>query len=202
MFQFEHEFSILETATVAVTEAAERSVEQRQRDVFESHRHRAFSLAFYMTGNEIEAEEILAKTFVRAFRKVRSRTVFKWIRLSCRVAKRFSLRQEQSAAVIPQGPGLGCANVHRNDLEAAILGLPANERLVFLLRDVEGYSPEAAARLLEVPLPQIERTAFSARLHLRQTLVAYPVLPRKPPDDGGDPFELISSPGVASSSPP
>jgi RNA polymerase sigma-70 factor (ECF subfamily) len=174
LFQFEHEFSILETATVSVTEAAKRSVEQRQRDVFESHRHRAFSLAFYMTGSEIEAEEILAKTFVRAFRKDPEPDGFQVDSSLVReLAKRFSLCQEQPAAVIPQGPDLGCGNVHRNDLEAAILELPANERLVFLLRDVEGYSTEAAARLLDLPLPQIERTAFSARLRLRQTLVAY-----------------------------
>jgi RNA polymerase sigma-70 factor (ECF subfamily) len=171
LFEFQREFCTRTTATVAVTEAQEQSVEQRQRDVFESHRHRTFSLAFYMTGSEIEAEEILAKTFVRAFQKDAEPDGFGVDRsLVCELAQRFSLRQEEPLATTSQGSGLGGANVHRNDLETAIRGLPANERLVFLLRDVEAYSPEATAKLLEAPAPEIERTLFSAHLRLRGLL--------------------------------
>ncbi|MGC2500822.1 MAG: hypothetical protein WA400_01700, partial [Silvibacterium sp.] len=47
---------------------AKQSVEARQRDIYESHRHRTFALAYYMTGNELEAEQILTNTFVSAFR--------------------------------------------------------------------------------------------------------------------------------------
>jgi DNA-directed RNA polymerase specialized sigma24 family protein len=171
LFKFERESSIRTTATIAVTKAAEQSVEQRQRDVFESHRHRAFSLAFYMTGNEIEAEEILAQTFIGAFQKNTEPDGFGVdSSLVCELARRFSLRQEQPPPVVSPSSDLGGANVHRNDLEAAIQRLPANERLVFLLRDVEGYCSEATAKLLEVPPQQIERTLFSARLRLRQML--------------------------------
>src|SRR5580704_2626732 len=46
---------------------AKSTLEQRQRDVYETHKHRTFSVAFYMTGNEMEAEEVLENTFVRAF---------------------------------------------------------------------------------------------------------------------------------------
>src|ERR1035437_4150588 len=38
-----------------------------QRDVFESHRHHIFSIAYYMTGDEREAETILQSTFIEAF---------------------------------------------------------------------------------------------------------------------------------------
>ena len=184
LLNFEDKFSIRKTATIAVTEAAEQSVEQRQRDVFESHRHRTFSLAFYMTGSEIEAEEILVQTFARAFRKDAEPDGFGVdSSLVHELAQRFSLKQEQPAAVISQGSDLSGANVHRCDLEAAIQRLPPNERLVFLLRDVEGYSPEVTAKLLEVPLPEIERTAFSARLRLRQMLVSLVRFTPKQPDD-------------------
>src|ERR1700730_17519149 len=67
LFNFELEFSA--ESNLVVSQAAKQSCEQRQRDVYDSHRHRIFSLAFYMTGNEIEAEEILGKTFVRAFQQ-------------------------------------------------------------------------------------------------------------------------------------
>src|SRR5277367_3299286 len=52
---------------IATVQSEERSIEQAQRDVYESHRHRIFSLAFHMTGNEIEAERLLTDSFVRAF---------------------------------------------------------------------------------------------------------------------------------------
>ncbi len=67
MFNFEREFSA--ESNLVVSQAAKQSAEQQQQDVYESHRHRAFSLAFYMTGNEMEAEEILAATFVKVFQQ-------------------------------------------------------------------------------------------------------------------------------------
>ena len=48
--------------------------------------------------------------------------------------------------------------------------LPANERLLFLLRDVEGYSPAMIGRLLDIPEAQVMRSCFSARIRLRQVL--------------------------------
>src|SRR4051812_31763348 len=36
--------------------------------IFEQHRHRVYSLAFWMTDNEMTAEEISGRTFLRAFR--------------------------------------------------------------------------------------------------------------------------------------
>jgi DNA-directed RNA polymerase specialized sigma24 family protein len=177
LFNFERKFSSQETAAVTVTRAARQSVEERQKDVFESHRHRAFSLAFYMTGSEIEAEEILAGTFVRVFQRDAEPDGFA---VDCslirEITQRFPLigqpSHEQPSAAISKDADLHGGNVHRCDLEAAIQGLPENERLVFLLRDVEGYSAEAIAKLLQVPQPQVERAAFSARLRLRQMLSA------------------------------
>ena len=48
--------------------------------------------------------------------------------------------------------------------------LPANERLLFLMRDVEGYAPAAIARLLDIPEAQVQRACFSARIRLCQVL--------------------------------
>jgi hypothetical protein len=55
------------------------------------------------------------------------------------------------------GIGLSHRNVRRPDLEAAVRNLPANERLLFLLRDVEGYSPAMISRLLDIPEAQVHR---------------------------------------------
>jgi RNA polymerase sigma-70 factor (ECF subfamily) len=169
LFNFEREFSA--DSNPVVSQAAKQSCEQQQRDVYESHRHRTFSLAFYMTGNEIEAEEILATTFVRAFQQNEQPDGFAVdSALVNELSQRFPLKKEEPAAVITPGIGLSHRNVRRPDLEVAVRSLPANERLLFLLRDVEGYAPAAIARLLDIPEAQVQRTCFSARIRLCQVL--------------------------------
>jgi RNA polymerase sigma-70 factor (ECF subfamily) len=169
LFNFEREFSA--ESNLVVSQAAKQSAEQQQRDVFESHRHRIFSLAFYMTGNEVEAEEMLTVTFVRAFQEHERPDAFAVDSALLReLGERFPLRKEESPAVLVPGAGLHHRNVRRPDLEAAVRSLPANERLLFLLRDVEGYSPEMISRLLDIPEAQVVRSCFSARIRLHQAL--------------------------------
>jgi RNA polymerase sigma-70 factor, ECF subfamily len=169
LFKFERE--IFAPSNLVASQAAEQSLEQQQRDVYESHRHRAFSLAFYMTGNEIEAEEILATTFVRAFQQQERPDGFAVdSALVHELSQRFPLQEEEAPAVIVPGAGTSHRNVRRPDLEAAVRNLPANERLLFLLRDVEGYPPAMISRLLGIPESQIHRSCFSARIRLCQLL--------------------------------
>jgi len=169
LFNFEREFSA--ESNLVVSQAAEQSAEQQQRDVFESHRHRTFSLAFYMTGNEVEAEQILTVTFVRAFQQHKNPDAFAIdSALVQELSERFPLRNEESPAVLVPGSGLSQRNVRRPDLEVAVRNLPANERLLFLLRDVEGYTPAMISRLLGIPEPQVVRSCFSARIRLQQAL--------------------------------
>jgi RNA polymerase sigma-70 factor, ECF subfamily len=169
LFKFERE--IFATSNLVASQAAEQSLEQQQRDVYESHRHRAFSLAFYMTGNEIEAEEILATTFVRAFQAQERPDGFAVdSALVQELSQRFPLQEVEAPAVIVQGAAANQRNVRRSDLEAAVRSLPANERLLFLLRDVEGYAPAMISRLLNIPEPQVQRSCFSARIRLSQLL--------------------------------
>jgi RNA polymerase sigma-70 factor (ECF subfamily) len=155
LFNFEREFAA--ESNLVVSQAAKQSCEQQQRDVYESHRHRIFSLAFYMTANELEAEEILASTFVRVFQQHDRPDGFAVdSALVHQLSEKFALHQEETPAV--PAAGLGLSN------------LPASERLLFLLRDVEGYAPAMISRLLDIPEAKVQRTLFSARIRLRQAL--------------------------------
>ncbi|HEX3941851.1 MAG TPA: sigma factor-like helix-turn-helix DNA-binding protein [Acidobacteriaceae bacterium] len=172
MLNRERDLSLLRTEAAA-TQSVEQSAEQSQRDIFESHRHRVFSLAFYMTGNELEAEEILGQTFVRAFQR-QQRPGAQEIDASLigELHGRFSLKAQLPPATSCGEESLTGRNVRRSDLEAALLDLPPNERLLFLLRDVEGMAPTAIAGLLGIPLPELQRLLLSARLRLCQNLSA------------------------------
>jgi RNA polymerase sigma-70 factor (ECF subfamily) len=169
LFKFERELS--PESNLVVSQAAKQSCEEMQRDIYESHRHRTFSVAFYMTGNEMEAEEILATTFIRAFQQSEQPDGFAVdSALVGELSQRFPLNKEEAPAVVSAGLGTSHRNVRRPDLEDAVRKLPANERLLFLLRDVEGYAPAMIARLLDISEAQVHRACFSARIRLCQVL--------------------------------
>lgn len=159
-------------ARVSAREEAPRPLEQRQRDVYDSHRHRVFSVSFYMTGNELEAEQILGDTFVRAFRKADEP--------DAALVDAALIEQLQEHLVLEDVnlpfPGIdglpSPGNILRTDLEEAIRALPPVERLIFLLLDVEGYSPDRAAALLHKTRAEVLRTSMLARLRLRAEIAA------------------------------
>jgi RNA polymerase sigma factor (sigma-70 family) len=163
--------------TVALRQA-KQSVEIRQRDIYDSHRHRTFALAYYMTGNELEAEQILTSTFVRAFcaggepnaHQVDSALLEELRERGCLRPDPDAPADDASSISPEPAASLADHNVKRTDLEEAMRSLPAADRLLFLLRDVEGYSSAAIAQLLEMPEPQVQRGLMTARLRLRRIL--------------------------------
>jgi RNA polymerase sigma-70 factor, ECF subfamily len=177
-FSSPSQFARESSPRVVATRRERQGIEARQRDIYDSHRHRAFALAYYMTGNEIEAEHILTSTFVRAFRDAQEpdgRAVDTALLRELRQRSHLQPEAAASATTLPADPcdsaaELADRNVKRTDLEEAVRDLPAIERLIFLLRDVEGYSPAAIADLLEVPQAQVQRDLFAARLRLRRVL--------------------------------
>ena len=156
-----------------IVQRAEETYNQaeKDRDVFESHRHHIFSVAYYMTGDECEAEAILEQTFVEAFRRHGKPGAHELDeQLMCELTARLSLEAVPSA--LPDGGMLAGRNVRRTDMEEALWQLPGQERLCFLLRDVENYPAERIATLLTVPVPEVRRVLLSARIRLRQILAA------------------------------
>ena len=149
-----------------------QSLAERQRDVYESHRHRVFSLACHMTGNEIEAESLLRDTFISAFRRnpVPDQPIVDAALID-------QLRTRMDVDPVPGAPAPPPSlpirrNILRPDLEDAIRCLPGNERLVFLLADVEGYPAPRIAALLGMTDSAVLRAAMTARLRLRARLSA------------------------------
>ena len=141
-----------------------------QRDVFESHRHHVFSVAYYMTGDEREAETILRETFVTTFKQHSKPSVDQLDdSLMTELHRRLSL--EPVPPMEPGIAGLAGKNVRRTDMEEALWQLPPRERLCFLLRDVEGYTPVRIASLLRTSEDEVQRTIVSSRIRLRRLLV-------------------------------
>jgi RNA polymerase sigma-70 factor (ECF subfamily) len=58
-------------------------------------------------------------------------------------------------------------------IEDAVARLDSKYRTVFKLRDVEGFSIESTARMLELGVPAVKTRLHRARLHLRRELASY-----------------------------
>lgn len=141
------------------------------RGIYEQNRHRVYSLAFWMTDNELAAEELMIDTFQRAFAAKHDATSEDIDRAFIAV-----LRE-----CVPVGSlTLECApckqvlSVRRNtlrvDLERAVVQLPGTEKLMFLMHDVEGYDHAHIASLLGVAEDTSYRGVHQARLRLRELL--------------------------------
>ncbi len=155
---------------IVANETRELSVDQKQRDVFEAHRHRVFSVSYYMTSNEVEAEAILTRTFVQAFSVEETPDARKVDEaLLAELERRFSLSPAAPAKATP-GASIAQGQVRKTDLEEAVAMLPPQERLIFLLRDVEGYRPDRVADLLQCAELDVQTTLISARIRMRNAL--------------------------------
>jgi len=146
------------------------AVESRTADyeaIYNEHRHKVYSLSFWMTDNELVAEQMAANVFLRAFASsanpktehidqafldtVREFTALGPLTLNGRIGQAKRVR----------------GNVKRVHLERAVVQLPATEKLIFLLHDVEGYDHQRIARLLGIDEKESQFGLHQARVEIR-----------------------------------
>ena len=138
---------------------------------FEANRHRIYSLAFWMTDNELNAEELMAATFGRAFAASDSPSAD-----AIDAALITEIRKEVAVGPLTLNCGT-CSevkNVRENTLrvhlERAVVQLPITERLIFLLHDVESYEHARIAKLIGISEGESVQGLHQARLRMRELL--------------------------------
>lgn len=156
-------------ATILPTVAAVR--QEVYEAVYENNRHRLYSIAFWMTDNELEAEELMRNTFLRAFANQSEPSAEMLDR-----ALLAELRELMPIGVLTLEEGL-CTetpsirrNIMRVHLERAVVQLPATERMIFLMHDVEGYDHDRIARTIGLEKDESIQGLHQARLRLRSRL--------------------------------
>ena len=139
-------------------------------EIYGEHCHRIYSLAFWMTDNELVAEQLSGNTFLRAFASSTvpgteqiDRAFLAEVREMTAIG---TLTLNLSATETPSVYG----NVKRIHLERAIVQLPATEKMIFLLHDVEGYAHEKIARLLGMDVQESQLGLHQARLQMRELI--------------------------------
>jgi len=140
---------------------------------YDQNRHRVYSLAFWMTDNELAAEEMLGNTFRRAFAmnseptadaidralltEIRELMLVGPLTLECAVATKIADIR---------------SNTKRVHLERAVVQLPVTERLIYLLHDGEAYSQRHIAQMLGITEEECRNGLHQARLRLRELVAA------------------------------
>ena len=164
------------------------------------HEKKIYNLAYRMMGNQEDASDILQETFLQAFRKLatfKGESEFStWLyRIAvnlCLMKKRKGKRIKTVSLDIPvltqkedglkreiyddwsESPLATLENKElKKVLSAAIDSLPAEYRTVFLLRNLDGLSNEATAKILKISVPAVKSRLHRARLFLRDKLSQY-----------------------------
>ncbi len=161
---------VTSSATILVT--ATGSQDATHCRIYSEHCHRIYSLAFWMTNSELAAEQLASKTFARAFasgRRPRTEQIDQAFLAEVRELTPVGALT-LNGAVPPGIIGL-CGNLKRIHIVRAVAQLPATERLVFLLHDVEGYDHSRIARLLDITESESRFGLHQARLRIRELVL-------------------------------
>jgi RNA polymerase sigma-70 factor, ECF subfamily len=153
---------------VGVLAPAVKNRTVRFSKIYNEHRHRVYSLAFWVTGSEPAAEQMAASTFLRAFSSGGRPQVEQidqaFLAEVRELAPLQGLTLRTAASEVKDLRG----NMKRVHLEHAVIELPSMEKLIFLLHDVESYDHARIARLLGIREDESQFGLHQARLRIRE----------------------------------
>lgn len=141
------------------------------RDIYEENRARVYALAFWMTDNELAAEELMTNTFCRAFAKTDSPMAEEIDRALIAEVRRQMPLGALSLHCAPCDRVLAVRKTTlRVDLERAVIQLPNTEKMIFLMHDVESYDHPRISRTLGLSEDESRSGLHQARLRMRELL--------------------------------
>ena len=156
-------------------------------EIVEQHSDRVFRLAYRLTGNRHDAEDLTQEVFVRVFRSLDGYTpgTFEgWLHRittnlfldSARRKQRIrfdALSDERAARLQSSSPNPEGAYADQrfdDDIELALATLPPDFRAAVVLCDVEGLSYEEIAQILDAKLGTVRSRIHRGRAMLRRAL--------------------------------
>lgn len=180
----------MEMIDVATVSRARSGDGEAFRLLVERHSQSIFRVAYRMTGNQHDADDIVQETFLRAYRQLgrfEERANFgTWlhrIAVNCaldllrargRLDRQFGGDPELAANTAttdqPQPDRLLLSAELRDKVAEAMDQLSGNERTAFVLRHFEGMPVEEISKALGIQVNAAKHTIFRAVKKLRQSL--------------------------------
>jgi RNA polymerase sigma-70 factor, ECF subfamily len=156
-------------------------------EIVRAHSARVYRLAYRLTGNQHDAEDLTQEVFVRVFRSLATYTpgTFEgWLhRITTnlfldgarrRQRLRFEGLGDEAAQRIPsndRSPAQAWDDNHfEGDIQAALQSLPPDYRAAVVLCDIEGFSYEEIAATMGVKLGTVRSRIHRGRAQLRAAL--------------------------------
>jgi RNA polymerase sigma factor (sigma-70 family) len=172
---------------------AQRNAQEAQwslptwEDIVRTHSARVYRLAYRLTGNQHDAEDLTQEVFVRVFRSLSSYTPGTFEGWLHRITTNLFLDSARRKQRI-RFEGLADEMTHRlagseptpaqafddshldDDVQAALKALPPEYRAAVVLCDIEGFSYEEIAATLGVKLGTVRSRIHRGRAQLRSAL--------------------------------
>ena len=176
-------------------------------EVVNNHSAKVFRLAYRLTGNRFDAEDLTQEVFVRVFRSLanfKPGTLDGWLhrittnlfldqaRRKTRI--RFDALADDAESRLPgRDPGPERSFEFNNldiDVQAALEALPPDFRAAVVLCDLEGLSYDEVAEALDVKLGTVRSRIHRGRTMLRESLA------HRAPGRTGVPEEAAADPAT------
>ncbi len=164
------------------------------------YQRKIYALAFNLTRNQMDAQDVAQEVLLSIFKKIHTfqgKSAFSsWvyrITLNASYMKLRTKKKDQFVSLDDMLPSFNNSGFQQDKLldwsdstdsllfsnetkeiiEKAVAQLPEKEKVVFLLRDVEGLSTEKVGEVLELSIPAVKSRLHRARLFLRKKLSGY-----------------------------
>ena len=168
--------------------------------IVELYQKRIYALSFNLMRNQMDAQDVAQEVLLTLFKKIHTfqgKSAFSsWvyrITLNSSYMKLRSKKKEPKISIDELLPSFNSTgfqqekiqdwsentesllftNETREIINKAVGLLPEKEKVVFLLRDVEGLSTEKVSEVLDLTIPAVKSRLHRARLFLRKKLSGY-----------------------------
>ena len=155
-------------------------------ELVSDHTEQVYRLAYRLTGNKYDAEDLTQDVFVRVFKSIhafRPGTLEGWLhRITTNLfldgARRKQRIRMDALSIAPDhvwGSSTGPEDLHVDaaldgDVGAALDSLNAEQRVAVVLCDIEGLAYEEIAEVLDVKLGTVRSRIARGRAQLREAL--------------------------------
>lgn len=131
----------------------------------DAYGQRVYALCHWMAGNEAEASALTESIFVMCLRELTENSD---LAQAGDLLDRSMITHMRDRYFHPVPVRSSDGDDRQMTLEEAVRTLAASERLLFLLHDVAGYTPEKISDLMDMDECDCRRTVFHARKQLAQ----------------------------------
>jgi RNA polymerase sigma-70 factor (ECF subfamily) len=187
------------TEEILVKEFQEGNLEAYDQ-IAERYQKKIYGLSFNLCRNQMDAQDVTQEVLLTLYKKINTfqgKSAFSsWvyrITLNATYMKLRSKKKEPNLSLDDLMPSFNGSGFHqekiqdwsestesllftnetREIIQKAVDLLPEKEKVVFVLRDVDGLSTEKVSEILELTIPAVKSRLHRARLFLRKKLSNY-----------------------------